>query len=392
MSTSTTVRSWSAIGVAAFFFLVTCFVLFGDVLLQGAPITIKHATSFSVLLGTCYFGHAFWPQIVSWQIGRAMGCALLFMAGTVFCVILSAGRNAETTMNKADDTRAANVERHRLEKELVTAKASYKAIVDSEDLTLKEARLRYKTALTAEETECSDGQGGRCLKRRAVTADRRKDVDAAETARRDAIEMHRKDAADAETKLAKLPPERIPNAELKAAAELLAKLPFITTPPEGVEALLLVFSPFLQALFCEIATIVAFSIGLGHVVRELPRMPLRLPYGAVTDAVTVPSMMPTANAGVSEPVATPASTFSVAEVPQVTESYRKAKKQRPTDVQLVLDALEREGRPVSNQELADALSCSEGESSKRLRNCGDAVIVRRAGRYYSISPNYAMTV
>lgn len=277
MSIFTTVRSWSAIAVATFFFGLTCYVVFEDVLRHGAPITTKHLLSFGVLVGTVYFGHAFLPQVKTWQMGKAFGCAVLFAGGTLFCVIMAAGRNAETVLNKADDTRSANTERHRLANELVTAKASFKAIVEADDLTLKEARLRYKAALTAEESECSDGQGGRCLKRRAVTAERRKDVDAAEKTRRDTIEMHRQDAADAEAKLAKLPPERVPNAEYRAAAELLAKLPYVTAPVSAIEALLLVLEPFLKALFCEIATIVGFSMGLGH----KPRVPATLPQAPV---------------------------------------------------------------------------------------------------------------
>jgi hypothetical protein len=355
---TTIVRSWSATAVGVFFTLITGAVLLEDVY-HGAPINSKHIMTAAVLLGTIFFGHAVWRELRSIRLGNALGCAVLFLAGTCTCVIMSAGRNAEVVLTKALNATNANTDRKQAQ------------------LDFNEAKARYLSALNAETLECNSGSGGRCKAKRETTRVLRVDLNVAET------------------KLVGQKPEQIANADLKAAAGLLTKLPYVTVDETTMESLLQLFFPFSQSLFCEIAAICGFSIGFGHAPArrrpdELPQIPMR----TMEDAVIVPPVAAPASVSMVSPeLETVMAADSVFPEPaQPTPEYIKAKKQKPTDVQLVLTALERAGRPVSNDELATILVCSKGESSKRLANCGNAVVIRKVKRSYAITPNYAMQV
>lgn len=221
-------RSWSAICVGIFFSGVTTFVLLEDTLRHGAPFTTKHLMTMAVLAGTIYFGHRWWTEFVAWRIGTMLGCAVLFTAGTVTCVLMSAGRNAEVVTNKVLTANAANTERERVQTDR------------------DEAKARYLAAMKAEEAECATGQGEKCWGKRTTTKLRREDLETAEKALREQK------------------PEQIANADIKAAAQLVARLPYVTVQQDRVEALLLLLYPFLLSLFCEAGAIVGLSIGLGH--------------------------------------------------------------------------------------------------------------------------------
>lgn len=343
----TRVRSWSAIIVGVFFTAVTSFVLLEDCW-HGAPVNAKHIMTGAVLAGTIFFGHALWREFRSIRLGNALGCAVLFLAGTCTCVIMSAGRNAEVVLTKALNATNSNTDRKQAQ------------------LDFNEAKARYLSALNAETLECNSGSGGRCKAKRETTRVLRSDLNVAET------------------KLVGQKPEQIANADLKAAAGLLTKLPYVTVDESTMESLLQLFFPFSQSLFCEIAAICGFSIGFGHAPvrrRQFPELPQLSP-PSVQEAVIIPPA----------PIATPAVSMAVFPETVPTEAYIKAKKQKPTDVQLVLTALERAGRPVSNDELAALCSVSKGEASKRVSNCGHAVVIRKVGRHYAISPNYTMQV
>ena len=303
-----------------------------DVARHGAPITTKHIMTLAVLAGTVYFGHKFWSQLLAFRLGAALGCGILFGAGTATCVLMSAGRNAEVATTRAlaaDNTNGTRV-RAKLDRD--------------------EAKGRYTAALAAEESECASGQGRKCEAKRATTVLRRNELDLAEHW------------------LASQKPEQIAHADIRAAAELLARLPYMTASVSTIEASLQLLQPFMLSLFCEIAAIVGFSMGLGHGRREFPR---RFPETMHMIEAKLPETEP-------ETVAKP------------SKAYTKAKKAKPTDAKIVLDALEKARKPLSNDELAALQAISKGESSKRLANCGDLVKIRRQGRHYAITPNYTM--
>ena len=60
--TTTTIRSYPAIGLGAFFAGVTGYVLFEDVI-HGASITTGHVQTLAALVGAIAAGHMAWPAI-----------------------------------------------------------------------------------------------------------------------------------------------------------------------------------------------------------------------------------------------------------------------------------------------------------------------------------------
>lgn len=349
---STIVRSWSAIAVGVFFTLVTAWVLLEDVY-HGAPINSKHVMTAAVLAGTIFFGHAVWRELRSIRLGNAFGCAMLFLAGTCTCVIMSAGRNAEVVLTKALNAKNSNTDRTQA------------------DLDFKEAKARYLSALNAETLECNSGSGSRCKAKRETTRVLRADLNVAES------------------KLATQKPEQIANADLKAAAGLLTKLPYVTVDEATMESLLQLFFPFSQSLFCEIAAICGFSIGFGHSSgarrRQFPDDIPRLPAASVQDAVIIPpAPVRTPETGVAAPVSFSPDTEHRKPV------VSKPKRVRPTDVQLMHEAINRLGGVANSQdELAEAMSVGKSEVSKRVRACGDFVLVQRVGNCHRVIINPA---
>jgi hypothetical protein len=155
-------------------------------------------------------------------------------------------------------------------------------------------------------------------------------------------------------------PEQIANADVRAAAELMARLPYVTADVGAVEALLLLAFPFLQSLFCEIGAVVGFSIGLGHARR--------------------PGVASLSSAASLETVAGKLSRAGPQAATVADNAVRAA-----NDVEAVLAALRRLGRSASNAELAALMAVSEGEASKRVKACGGAIVKEREGRTVAIS-------
>lgn len=314
MHTSTTIRSASAMLVGISFACITGYVLLEDSLRHGAPFTTKHLMAAAVLGGTIFFGHRLWREFVARRIGSAFGCAVLFIGGTVFCVLSSAGRNAEVVNTRILQANSINVSR------------------DIAARDVDEAKSRHTGAMASETAECAKAAySNACYTARATTEIRRKQYD------------------DAKRALAKEKPLQVANGDVRAAAELLSKLPGMGGSVDSIEATLLLVFPFLLSLFCEVAAIVGFSMGLGHRISEF------------REAATLSDEW------------------------QSGKSLRKA---RTPDEALVLEALYKAGRPLSNEELAEAQGISPGESTKRRQVCEASGAIRtwREGRFLMISP------
>lgn len=335
MRTTTTIRSYSAIAAGTFFATVTCFVLFEDVVRHSQPVTVKHVMTLAVLFGTLFFGHRFWPELRAWRFGTAGGCALLFLAGTAYCVITSAGRNAEAGSTKVLLANSVNTARQSAQKDR------------------DEAKARYEAALAAETAECGSGDGLKCQGKRITRKLRREDYDTAELA------------------LRAQQPEQVANPDMVAAARMLATLPGVSAEPAVIEQRLLMLFPFLAAMFCEIATIVGFSIGLAHRAATVSSPHKRGGRGGEgrslrrwTKLAPHPTPLPM-NDG---------------------DRVRVAGKQLlATEEEIVRAALEFAGRPVSNDELAFLLGVTKGEASKRVSALSHSVVRERRGREVAIS-------
>jgi hypothetical protein len=230
MKTTTTIKSWPAITLGGLFAIGTAYVMFSDVR-SLADFTFDHSTTALILIGTVAAGHMIWPRLKSWRTWlQAVGLAVLFVAGTWYCVTASAGRNAEATAAKVAGVDVANAERARLAR----------ALVDADEA--------HKKARDAETKECATGAGKKCLAARETTAKRKAD------------------AADAELAFRKAPHEKIANGGTKHAAQVFALM--LPASPVAIEHAIGLLTPFAKALFLEIATLIFLGIGLGH--RQVP--------------------------------------------------------------------------------------------------------------------------
>lgn len=365
MSTYSRVRSFGAIALGVLCAAGTAYVLFWHVK-SLSDVTTNHILIALALVCALGAGHYFWQALRQWQVFASIGFGILFLAGTGVCAIISAGRGAETLLDRQAQVRHADGARLNHERMVLEAKADRDAAKTAADTAEVDSKAKAVVAADA----CKAGKLCRLNNLTAGNADTKaKDM------------FKRYEQADARywqlvAQLDQHKPILPANVELRNAAKIWSLLTGTdeTRSNEGLELLW----PFLLSFLTELGTIVFLNYGFGHErkvpVFQLPNLPAPLP---VFDVQPV-------NVGVS-------SVSDAEGIPtQPPATYFRAKKQRPTDVQLVLSALERTPRAVSNDELAVLLGCSKSESSKRVSNCGDAVVVRRNGRYLAISPNYQM--
>ena len=235
------VSSYPVAALAVGFFVVTCYVIFKDVA-DGAPITPDHVMSFAVLVGTFASGHLLWDQLKQWRLLPAVGLTILFAAGTFYCVTASGGRNAAVQGSKAAEAHKTNDDRARIEGDL------------------KQAKERLIAAQDAEAAECASGDGPRCKGWRKTREERQTYVNVLTI------------------QLRSMEPKRQENPELRHAAKVFAAFPGVSVREEAVFGFLVLYWPFLKAVFCEIATLVFASIGFAHrkhrPLEPLPRKPL----------------------------------------------------------------------------------------------------------------------
>lgn len=243
-NTTTHVRSWPAVGLAALCVAGTGYVLFEDVL-RGGEINVSHVTGVIALVVTIAAGHMLWPLLRLRPVA-SLGLALLFLAGTAYIVITSAGRTAHVM---ADKQLVAAETNSRYE-----AAKGRAALADAAHSTAKQAAAR----------ECGSGRGPRC-DGKALTEARAK-IDADE-ARKEAAALR----------------PRVEASDYRQAAELLSVI--TGGDRRTYEAHLSLMVPFLLALLCEIGAIVFGNVALEHRHAELA--PKELPAPVELKAVTV---------------------------------------------------------------------------------------------------------
>jgi hypothetical protein len=221
MSHTTTVRSWPAIGLGAFFATITGAVLFEDVL-HGAPVTTAHAQTLAALVGAIAAAHMAWPALRSRQtLVQGAMLTILSIAALFYVCVSSGARNAETAGNKIAAISAANDVRAREEAQLAKAESM-----------LAEAQAKMAT-------ECASGRGTRC---RGVMAT--VDVYAA------AIKGHM-------ATLASLPAPKV-NGYAHAAKVLRSWGIDVSDDWLGLNM------PFIVVLISELGTVAFLHLGLGH--------------------------------------------------------------------------------------------------------------------------------
>lgn len=230
MKTHTTIRSWPAIGLGAFFAGVTGFVLFEDVI-HGSPITTSHVQTFAALVGAIAAGHMAWPAIKHREtIVQGAMLAVLSVAALFYVCVSSGARNAETAGNKSAAIQVANEVRAREEAALARS----------------EAMLAEANGKLAD--ECASGPGRRCRGVRAT-------VEVYEAA----VKGHR-------ATLASLPAPRV-NGYAHAAKVLRSWGLNIT------DEWLALNMPFTVVLISELGCVAFLHLGLGHVRPAAPPEP-----------------------------------------------------------------------------------------------------------------------
>ena len=222
---STYIRSPIALCLGAVFACGTAASLFWDVRSAG-DVTLDHVMTGLVLVGTISSGHMFWQQLRGWRVLPCVGLALLFVAGTFYCVVASAARNAEVGVSKALEIVSSNQTRREIE------------------VSLSEAKDYAGKTKVAALKECASGDGPKC---RSLTK-------IAETA-----DSHYWLLVG---RLASSKPEQSANPGLQHAARVFAI--FVHADPATIARGLELVAPFLKAVFLEVATVVFFGIGLGH--------------------------------------------------------------------------------------------------------------------------------
>ena len=117
----TTIRSYPALGLGAFFAFVTARTIFDDVW-SGAPVSVAHFQAGAALVAAIASGHMAWPQLRQARIGTGLGLILIFVASTGGIVTRSAGaRNAELAQVKTAAILKTNEERANLKIKIAEA-------------------------------------------------------------------------------------------------------------------------------------------------------------------------------------------------------------------------------------------------------------------------------
>lgn len=239
--------------VALMFMGLTGFILFDDLINHAAPITIKHAGTFVSLVAVAYFGDRIWPEFKRLHVVTGLGCVALFVGGLAMCVFLSSGRNAALTLTKNADVRNSNQDRTTLQKALTGATSA----LDAAQASVAEAEKAVPKALADVSRFCP---GDHCATKRRTLKDARDSVVSAAARLVAANDRYYKAYGQFSTR----PAEQFENADIKAGAVLLSKLPYVTAGEDALESMLALSIPFLQSLMAEIALLVSLAIARGY--------------------------------------------------------------------------------------------------------------------------------
>ena len=310
---------WGAIALGCLCATGAGAVLIEDVRHTGT-LGLDHILALIVLVGTISAGHLALGELKGGRVLAAGGLALLFVVGSAYCVISTAGRAGEVARVKAAAAAAGNFRRDELVGEL------------------EQAKLRFAQA---EDQAAREMTGQRCGRRCRDWRTRAKEVQA------------RIGVLTGE--IAALGPAAPVDVKLTQAAALIAAVPGVAASESRVLAALRLFEPFIPALFLELGSIVFFGIGLGHAGVRRRALPSRH------------DTLQTSFAWPADP----------APLPPPTPPGARA---IPADHPVVVALHGRGNRWASNDELAREMGVTKGEASKRWREVADQLEVVRAGR------------
>jgi len=229
------VRSWGALALGVICGCVTGFVIFEDVLRNGAPVTTDHVLTAAVIVITAAAGHMWWRRLWSSAFITGLGLLLIFGSGLLYLVVASGGRNAEVAANKRNAAHFSNTERERIKPLMAIEEARKQKTQDQLD------------------ADCVKGKRGKghC------------------DGLRETLKVYTMAVKGYEAALKELGPEQEEDGALKPTARVIVAWKGVDEAErEKAEANYVarveLLIPYVKALLVEIATIVFLGVGLGH--------------------------------------------------------------------------------------------------------------------------------
>ena len=223
---TTYVRSWGFLGLGIAFALGTGYILLEDVFQHGAKFETDHLLTIMMIVGTLVAGHNFFPALMSGRLFLALGCAVVFLGGTLICVSGSAGRAAKVLM---------------LHDAIASKDNDAFADVKSD---LQTARSDRKSLAAQLAKECGTGNGVKCQGYKKALEE--KD---------DYIRL-------LQVRLDGLKPSAPANGDIKYFSDAIVLL--WNAPREWVEKMISTLQPLAKAALGEVATLLFFGFAFGH--------------------------------------------------------------------------------------------------------------------------------
>lgn len=220
MTNSNTAGRGLAIAAGVVLASGTLAILFEDVLMHGAEITLKHWLTLVTVSGTLMVGHLADMARRQRHWLSVLGFTALFLAGTGLVVYSSVGRQAEKTLVSGVEHDQLVAQRLDLETQIAAEREAVKA--------KREAR----------DTECAGGDGPKCKAKKATAA------------------FYENSLKGLEARLQVLEPAKPVSAEAEQFANVAAALGY---DKDQVRALAILLAPFFTTLFLEFGTIVSFG-------------------------------------------------------------------------------------------------------------------------------------
>ncbi|MBS0233456.1 MAG: hypothetical protein JSR99_08210 [Proteobacteria bacterium] len=315
-------------------------ILLDKELLKPLLWTSAHWLTILMVFGTIAAGHLMVDATRARHLFSTLGFLALFLSGTGLVVYSSVGRQVE-----AQGTTTLSVE-----------DLNKKIVEKSADLEAAKARRDYaEQQVQATMTKSYCGRGCKDWKLNA------KDVSVV--------------ISQLETEIAALGPQKPVNAQAAAMADVLLLFHVPGSKEQIVSALTLLI-PFSKTIFFEIGSIVS----LGFAFRPAP-------ISIAKPASDLTGQSDYSIAGANDFQALKASISGELPDPTPPRGGRKSRKSLPANVvplivkHPVVAALENNGGSVaSNRELADLMSVSPGEASKRSQEIEHLLEVRWAGK------------
>ncbi|RTL68999.1 MAG: hypothetical protein EKK41_14770 [Hyphomicrobiales bacterium] len=255
--------------MAGFFLLVTEWAVFDDVISHGAPITMKHLFTQTVLVGTVYFSHMLTTQFRAGRYGSSLGCLFAAVLGTSVLWTTCLGRNSELELNKNNGARSHNATRANTEAAMRRAEA---VLEDAHRQKLSALAAQSK-AMAAKIEPCRWPRGQRCVNAEGDVAKADGLVAAATEAEKTAETAYYRLMAQ----LSAMPAEQVEDASTRALVDILLALPLVTVQREQMEAWVRMYMQASLTVFSEFGFVLS---GLIRTVRQSrPRRSVWLRFG-----------------------------------------------------------------------------------------------------------------